>query len=423
MKWSLSALAIAILLTYSLHATNGMSPIGYGVKSKGMGGVGVALPQDTFVVATNPAGLVDLGCSVDIELSYTFQDAFVTTTRTASLPGFQTVDAKSTRGLWWPAIGASMMLNECMSIGIAAYTLGASDMAWDKSLGILQAVAPSDPTNRTQMQNYYIAITPGFAWRVCSNHAFGISASIVIGTAEANGISRIELRSQLPAFVDGNGVDIANGVNVRIGWLGDFFCKRLRVGASIVSKTYMSRFTKYQGLIGDYGAFQWPWSGILGFSWRFTPCWVLSVDYRHIQWKSNDGMYFSYYVNQLNRGSRTQGMWDGQGFGWNNQGVVKVGLAWSPLGCLILRAGYNYGTAVIPSSELLLAPLMGAVIKNHVTAGITYTSCLGELSGYYAHGFRRTLTSHGGLEQGGTDEFSSLRNRQNELGLAWGRCF
>jgi len=419
-------LLVVALIAFScgeLCATNGLAPIGYGVRSKGMGGVGVALPQDSFVVALNPAGLSCLGSGAEVELGYTFQDAFISTTRTASLPPFITVDGSSDRGVWWPAIGARARCNDCLSVGVAAYVLGANDMSWDTALGILQAVAPSDPTTHTRMQNYYMAITPAVAWSVSRCHSVGVAASVVVATTNVAGVRRNEFRSALPRFVTGNGVDTATGVNLRVGWLGRFCSNRLHVGASLATKSYMSRFSKYQGLIGDYGAFQWPWNAALGIAWYLRRSLVLSVDYNYYQWRSVDGMRFTFYVNQLNRGRSTEGLWDGEGFGWNNQSVAKVGLAWSCFRCLTLRAGYNYAEPVIASSELLLVPLTGSIIKNHITAGITYNSCIGQFSGYYLHGFRRTLRSTSELEQGGTDESAVMRNEQNEIGLAWGVCF
>lgn len=423
MKWRMALVAWVVCLS-SLHATNGMSPIGYSVKSKGMGGASVALPLDSFVVATNPAGLIDLGCRLDVELSYTFQNAFYHGEQAAS-PAPVTLTSTSNHGLWWPAIGIAAQINSCSSIGIAAYTLGANDMAWDPPLLFLgNPFVAGNPDSHTSMQNYYIAITPAYAWRYCSSQSFGVSASVVFGSTLIKGVSILRSESQLPAYVTDNGDDTSIGVNLRIGWIGDFFCDTLRVGASVVSKTYMSRFTKYQGVIGDYGAFQWPWSADIGFAWFFCPCWVLALDYRYIQWKSNDGMYFSNFVNQDNRGDVTRGLWDGQGFGWNNQSVVRLGLAWTPLRCLTLRGGYNYGTQVIPASEMLLAPLTGAVIKHHATLGLTFTTCIGELSAYYAHGFRRSAHNVGSLQPSSDPGDSvSLRNEQNDVGIAWGTCF
>jgi long-chain fatty acid transport protein len=39
---------------------------GYGIKAQGIGGLGIALPQDGLAAATNPAGTVLVGDCVDV---------------------------------------------------------------------------------------------------------------------------------------------------------------------------------------------------------------------------------------------------------------------------------------------------------------------------------------------------------------------
>ena len=43
---------------------------GYGVKAQGMGGVGIALPQDALAAATNPAGMAWVGNRLDVGLNW-----------------------------------------------------------------------------------------------------------------------------------------------------------------------------------------------------------------------------------------------------------------------------------------------------------------------------------------------------------------
>ena len=51
-------------------ATTGYFALGYGVKSAGMGGVGIALPQDGLAAATNPAGTAFVSDRVDLGLTW-----------------------------------------------------------------------------------------------------------------------------------------------------------------------------------------------------------------------------------------------------------------------------------------------------------------------------------------------------------------
>jgi long-chain fatty acid transport protein len=56
---------LVLLAATESNATDGYFSHGYGVKSQGMGGVGIALPQDAIAAAANPAGLGLIGDRVD----------------------------------------------------------------------------------------------------------------------------------------------------------------------------------------------------------------------------------------------------------------------------------------------------------------------------------------------------------------------
>jgi hypothetical protein len=60
---------IGMLLSHTAHATNGYFAHGYGTKTKGMAGAGVALPQDAMAAATNPAGMAFVGERADVGLA------------------------------------------------------------------------------------------------------------------------------------------------------------------------------------------------------------------------------------------------------------------------------------------------------------------------------------------------------------------
>lgn len=63
------ALAAALLAPVLAGATNGYFSHGYGAKSQGMAGVGIALPQDALAAATNPAGTAAVGNRYDLGLT------------------------------------------------------------------------------------------------------------------------------------------------------------------------------------------------------------------------------------------------------------------------------------------------------------------------------------------------------------------
>jgi long-chain fatty acid transport protein len=65
-----AALALALALPASAWATNGYFGHGWGTKSKAMAGVATALPQDSLVTATNPAGMAFVGQRFDLGVSF-----------------------------------------------------------------------------------------------------------------------------------------------------------------------------------------------------------------------------------------------------------------------------------------------------------------------------------------------------------------
>jgi long-chain fatty acid transport protein len=66
MKKLLLAAGISAVLSTPAFATNGYAPVGVGQSAKGMGGAGIAYPQDTLVGGINPAGMVHLGNRWDV---------------------------------------------------------------------------------------------------------------------------------------------------------------------------------------------------------------------------------------------------------------------------------------------------------------------------------------------------------------------
>jgi long-chain fatty acid transport protein len=61
-----AALAACVAIPVTASATNGYFAHGIGTKSKAMAGVATALPQDSLVSATNPAGMAFVGNRLDV---------------------------------------------------------------------------------------------------------------------------------------------------------------------------------------------------------------------------------------------------------------------------------------------------------------------------------------------------------------------
>ena len=55
-------------------ADSGTYDYGFSEITRGMGGAGSALPQDTLIAAINPAGMVDVGKRIDLGAVFYFPD-------------------------------------------------------------------------------------------------------------------------------------------------------------------------------------------------------------------------------------------------------------------------------------------------------------------------------------------------------------
>ena len=64
-----ATLATALLVPLQASTTNGCFSHGYGAKSQGIAGAGIALPQDGLAAASNPAGTAAVGSRLDLGLT------------------------------------------------------------------------------------------------------------------------------------------------------------------------------------------------------------------------------------------------------------------------------------------------------------------------------------------------------------------
>jgi len=422
LNWFAALVVATTLATPSLvWAMNGAAPLGYGIKSQGMGGVGVALPQDSLAAATNPAGMWMVGCRWDAGLGYTFNDICSTT---RDIQDVQIQKVKSDRGLWFPELSINWNFCPGQSLGFAFYNMGAFGSKYGVNLEGL-----SDSGDTSARHNLW-TLMPSWSWRVNCVHSVGVAFNLVIGTFEAKGLDQLALPlvSAYSADVTNNGQDVALGANVRIGWMGQF-TRCLRVGATFQTKTWMQKFEKYQGLLPREGDAEWPYEVAVGFAYNICPCLVFAFDYKRLFWSDR-----KLYGNTLNGNGgivtplvNAFGMPGGPGLGWNDQSIYKLGLAYNFCGCWTVRVGYNYGRNPVYTTETSTNRLTGPVIEHHITFGATYKLCCGEISAFYWHGFENTV--HGrdsGLRVDGapfTGNNYDLRNTQNAVGVGYGCCF
>ena len=105
-------------------ATNGYFSHGYGMKAKGMAGVGIALPQDALAAATNPAGRAFVGDPLDVGVDW-FRPIRDSELVSVAPPPFSgDYDGSDKKNFFVPEFGYNKMLGWHMALGVSVYGNG-----------------------------------------------------------------------------------------------------------------------------------------------------------------------------------------------------------------------------------------------------------------------------------------------------------
>ena len=417
-----AAIVAAPLASY---ATNGYFLIGYGAKTRSMGGAGIAFPQDGMAAAANPAGMTEVGTNVAVGAEFFFpkrraggangEFSFQTPDKDASSPG----ENKSGSNVFLiPSLGGAYKFNRRMSIGMSALGNGANTRYTQNFFELTGGPYGTLGVSLIQMQ-----MLPTIAYRMTKNHSVGASLQIGIQQFRAYGLGNFGTPDPNDADfqfssdaenLSNRGNDYSYGLGVRVGWLGKFFKNNLNIGAYYASRTYMTKFDKYKGLFAEQGGFDIPEHFGLGVAFKpFDGKFVVTGDIQKIRYSGVKSIANSHPTSSLTDPctrpigldqsqcssssttpqslSRALGADDGFGFGWKDQTVYKIGVQYRLNSRWTFRGGYNYGKSPIPDNQILFNLLATATTEKHVTAGLTYTvSQNSSVDVSYVHAFKHS---------------------------------
>ena len=423
-KLHIVLLITGTVCTSSALATNGYFSHGWGTKSKAMAGVAAALPQDTLVSATNPAGMGFIGNSLDLGVAffspsdrgYIANDDFGRDPSTGFPTGPFVTPGKYTSNQDWflvPSFGYNRVLDEKMTIGLSVFGNGGMNTkymerpVWENFAlpqdmlvnpdGSPTTNPPSfDPNGCTspQMNNanpcgVFTATVPTsinleqlfielpFTYKLNEHHSLGIAPVLAVQNFEARGLEPFAQLSVDGDNVSNNGKDWSYGGGLHLGWVGEVH-DRFTLGASYRTKMWMTKLDDYAGLFANGGDFDIPAMLALGVSFKATPGLVLAFDYQRIFYGDIDAI-----SNSNNTDIRAcqapgpkpdtcLGGSDGLGFGWDSMDVYKAGLLWDVNPKWSLRGGVSYASDFAPGGEGLFNVMAPATIKWHYTFGTTY---------------------------------------------------
>jgi long-chain fatty acid transport protein len=403
---------LAVLAATNANATDGYFAHGYGVKSQGMGGVGIALPQDALAAAANPAGMGLIGDRVDFGVTWfrPQREAEITGTPFGFADG--KYDANDSENFFIPEFGYNRVINPDVTLGVSVYGNGGMNTDYKKAIPYFGTSAP-----RMDLAQLFIA--PTATWKINESNTIGVAVNLAYQRFEMKGLEFFASpASAHPNNVTNKGYDSSYGAGIHIGWIGQVN-DAVTLGASYQSKTYMSKFDKYKGLFAESGDFDIPETYGLGIAVKATHALTVAADVQRINYSDVDSVGNS--VNNLFVNGQQLGSKNGPGFAWKDVTAVKVGASYAWNEDLTLRAGYNHSSQPIRSSETLFNILAPGIVQDHVTLGATYILAnKSELSFSYMHAFEEKVRGSGSIPAGFGGGEANLKMYEDSLGIAYG---
>ena len=309
---------LASLLSTSAFATNGSELIGYGAKSRGMGGIGIATFTGTDSILKNPAILTyNTGDQLNIGNSVMI-----------SMPEQTRADGTtydySTVGYTLPNIGYIHNLNDNLVVGIDLAATGGGAISYDTDPALGQLSGLSSKMG-------IIDVAPAVAYKY-NNFSIGLSAiytMVMIDVENDNANSSYDTSTDTGFLV---------GLSYQLDKLTLAFSYKSERDYDTTDAT----FGQKKGTIPSHR----------GFGIGYT----------------TEGTHIGFEVQNIGWDSASNGA-------FSNQVVVALGASQKYSDELTLRAGLNYAdNSPVPDtlvdSTLSVQPLH---VTTHLTAGLSYT--------------------------------------------------
>ena len=448
-KWALaSAVAAALALpATALATTAGYFQLGYSTISDGMAGASAALPQDSMIQATNPAGIAFVGNHLDLGVAgfWPFRGYSSGTAGTANCTptGCQPMPNPGSYGsngnfFLIPHIGYSQRLNHDNYVGIAIYGNGGMSTNYHypaATTGSNGGPVPGGPyyDGQTGVNLQQLFIQATYARKFLRHDSVGLSLIVARQTFSADGLGNFGYYSTSPQNLSGNGISVSDGVGFKVG--GQFrIMPGIDVGVAYSPRMSMSKFNSYSGLFAGGGRFDIPANGVIGLAFKPMAGQVLAFDFQRIYYgdvpaianagPTNDDNPTGTSCSPSNPGpcadGDSLGASGGAGFGWQDISVYKLGYQFAINRMLTGRVGFAYNSEPIPASQVLLNVLAPGVIQRHVTAGLTIrTARRQDVSIAAMYGLPEAIYGNAPADFGGAPIKISLHEYQLEANWGW----
>lgn len=417
-KYIGGVLPVIILSTLTQHAfaTTGYFMHGYGVKSQGNAGASIASFNDALTIASNPSGLSWIDSRVDV--GATLFNPKRSAEIEGNLAGANGQYSGNGREYFvLPEFAINKKVNDTVALGLAIYGNGGMNTTYKRN-----PYAAFGNTGEAGVDLAQVFISPAVAWRYSENQSIGIATNILYQRFEAKGISGFAPFSSDAQKLSNQGKDSATGIGVRVGWsakLNDV----VTVGANYSSKIEADKFDKYRGLFAQAGGFDVPESYAIGASFQITPALKILADAQRINYSDVDSVGHPFSLASVMAGNAF-GTEKGQGFGWKDINIYKLGATYQVDPQLTLRAGYSHNDQPIPNDQTFLNILAPGVIQDHLSLGATWSvDQRQELSVAYTYGLKKKIKGNQSIPTAFGGGEANLEMDQHILGLSYGLKF
>ena len=332
----------SVVATTALYATNGDTLMGVGIKTRGMGGAGIALSQGAESALVNPALITEVEGK---EISFGATVFMPSIDTTLPTPGGMVEKSSKADLSLIPSVSLAQKLTEHIYIGTGMW--GTAGMGVDFKNN------PSHMNMRTQLQLMQFAVPVAYK---AGGLSLAVAPVVQYGSLD---ISYTNFLAPGAPQV-GAGVSDDFGYGVDLGLVYDFG-NGFKVGAvykSQIEMVYAGQLTDSAGAMGialpDGDHLDQPAEYGVGLSYS-SGGHTFAVDYKRIAWSDAAG----YRV-----------------FGWEDQDVFAVGYQYAQDNWAI-RLGYNHGSSPIKvnaNPAINMFNLLGfpATAEDHYAVGASY---------------------------------------------------
>jgi long-chain fatty acid transport protein len=410
-QWVLSiAVALAMLVAGSAHATNGYFTHGTGTKNKGMAGGGLALPQDSIDTVNNPAVAVLIGNNMQLGAAV-FSPRRSYETWCTSPPmcangnfgafsiGPNNLDSDAEYFVI-PHFSRSWQQTDTRAFAVSFYGRGGMNTTWKGGTATFDPDSPAGPAPVSTFPGTYgwgdagvdysqAFIDLTWAWQINDRVSLGFAPVIGMQIFEAKGVGWFTPYTETFAASGGasgfpaanltnNGHDFAYGAGLKLG-LHTRLGEKTSLGIMYQSRIYMTEFDDYADLFAEQGDMDVPANLKIGLTHMVNENFALNFDIEHI-WYNDVAAPGNSIMNIFSCPGAGLGGQDfsmclggdnGAGFGWEDMTVYKISTQWGNGGDWTWRAGYSHGDQPIPSSEMTFNILAPGVMEDHFTFGFT----------------------------------------------------